>query len=79
VADLAAIARRPVAGALPEGAATLDGAAFVQVARQGLSPALGGLFDHESFGHAPGDVCRCRRLPICDLEIVADRSGPAPP
>jgi dethiobiotin synthetase len=42
--DLAVIAGRPLAGALPAGAGWLDRAAFLAVARAGLSPELGGTF-----------------------------------
>jgi dethiobiotin synthetase len=48
VRGLAAVAGRPLAGALPEGApGSVD---FVSVARHGLSPALGGSFDAADFG-----------------------------
>jgi dethiobiotin synthetase len=46
--DLAVIAGRPLAGALPAGAARLSRADFLAAARAGLSPAFGG-----SFGVAP--------------------------
>jgi dethiobiotin synthetase len=46
--DLTVIAGRPLAGALPAGAARLSRADFLAAARAGLSPAFGG-----SFGVAP--------------------------
>ncbi len=42
--DLAVIAGRPLAGALPAGAARLSRAGFLAAARAGLSPAFGGTF-----------------------------------
>ena len=42
--DLAVIAGRPLAGALPAGAGRLDRDAFLAVARGGLGPELGGTF-----------------------------------
>jgi len=42
--DLAAVAGRPLAGALPAGAGRLDSDAFLTVARAGLGPELGGTF-----------------------------------
>jgi dethiobiotin synthetase len=42
--DLAVIAGRPLAGALPAGAARLSRADFLVAARAGLSPAFGGSF-----------------------------------
>ena len=42
--DLAVIAGRPLAGALPAGAARLSRADFLAAARAGLSPAFGGSF-----------------------------------
>ena len=42
--DLAVIAGRPLAGALPAGAGRLDQEAFLAVARAGLGPELGGTF-----------------------------------
>jgi dethiobiotin synthetase len=49
VADLEAIAGRPLDGALPEGAGTLSATEFAIVARAGLSPAYGGNFDAAAF------------------------------
>jgi dethiobiotin synthase len=49
VTDLETLAARPLAGALPEGAGTLDRAAFAHVARRGLGPPLGGGFDPSRF------------------------------
>jgi dethiobiotin synthase len=49
VADLEMLAARPLSGALPEGAGALDRAAFARVARAGLAPALGGVFDPAAF------------------------------
>jgi dethiobiotin synthetase len=42
--DLAVIAGRPLAGALPAGAGRLGRAAFLAAARDGLGPELGGTF-----------------------------------
>jgi dethiobiotin synthetase len=42
--DLAVIAGRPLAGALPAGSGQLDRDAFLAVARAGLGPELGGTF-----------------------------------
>ena len=44
VTDLAVIAGRPLAGALPAGSGQLDRDAFLAVARAGLGPELGGTF-----------------------------------
>ncbi|WP_214409389.1 dethiobiotin synthase [Sphaerisporangium fuscum] len=49
VPDLETLAARPLAGALPEGAASLDRAAFNRLAHDGLSPVLGGGFDPSRF------------------------------
>lgn len=48
VDDLEALAGAPLAGALPDGAGTLEAAWFGEVARGGLSPALGGTFDPDA-------------------------------
>lgn len=45
IRDLETVAARPLAGALPAGAGSLDPAEFLLAARRGLSPALGGTFD----------------------------------
>jgi dethiobiotin synthetase len=42
--DLAVIAGRPLAGALPAGSGQLDRDAFLAVARAGLGPELGGIY-----------------------------------
>jgi dethiobiotin synthetase len=42
--DLAVIAGRPLAGAMPAGSARLSRAGFLAAARAGLGPALGGTF-----------------------------------
>ena len=42
--DLATVAGRPLAGILPAGAGRADPATFLDIARQGLSPAFGGTF-----------------------------------
>jgi dethiobiotin synthetase len=47
--DLETRAARPLLGALPEGAGALDRAAFLEVARAGLGPPLGGSFDALAF------------------------------
>lgn len=49
IRDLETIAARPLDGALPAGAGTLDPAEFLLTARAGLSPSLGGTFDAGSF------------------------------
>jgi dethiobiotin synthetase len=47
--DLETLAARPLLGALPEGAGALDAAAFLDVARAGLGPQLGGSWDGRAF------------------------------
>ncbi len=47
VADLETVSGRPLAGALPEGAPAWPD--FLSVARHGLAPALGGVFDAGDF------------------------------
>jgi dethiobiotin synthetase len=47
--DLETLAARPLLGALPAGAGALDRAAFLEVARAGLAPQLGGTFDSRAF------------------------------
>ncbi|MGB8651670.1 MAG: dethiobiotin synthase [Mycobacteriales bacterium] len=47
--DLETLAARPLLGALPEGAARLDRPAFLEQARAGLGPQLGGSFDARAF------------------------------
>ncbi|SDI03467.1 dethiobiotin synthetase [Sinosporangium album] len=49
VADLEMLAARPLAGVLPEGAASGDPAEFARMARDGLGPLLGGRFDPSAF------------------------------
>ncbi|MCW2914088.1 MAG: dethiobiotin synthase [Actinomycetia bacterium] len=49
IRDLETVAARPLAGALPAGSGALDPAEFLVVARQSLSPALGGKFDAGTF------------------------------
>ncbi|GAA4233187.1 dethiobiotin synthetase [Streptosporangium album] len=49
VADLEMLAARPLAGALPAGAGTLDRESFARTARAGLAPVLGGAFDPAAF------------------------------
>ncbi|MFC5832928.1 dethiobiotin synthase [Nonomuraea insulae] len=49
VADLEMLAARPLAGALPEGAAHLGRREFAEAARKGLSATLGGAFDPAEF------------------------------
>ena len=49
VRDLETLAARPLAGAMPAGAGTLDAAEFLLVARAGLGPALGGTFHAADF------------------------------
>ena len=44
LSDLATVAGRPLAGILPAGAGRMDPATFLDIARQGLSPAFGGTF-----------------------------------
>ena len=47
--DLETLAARPLAGVLPTGAGALDREAFLQAARAGLAPQLGGSFDPAAF------------------------------
>ena len=49
VRDLETLAARPLAGAMPEGAGTLEPAEFLLVARAGIGPAFGGTFDAADF------------------------------
>lgn len=49
VRDLETLAARPLAGALPERAATLGRLEFLLAARAGLGPELGGRFDASEF------------------------------
>jgi dethiobiotin synthetase len=49
VRDLETLAARPLAGALPERAATLDRLEFLLAAQAGLGPVLGGRFDASQF------------------------------
>lgn len=53
--DLETLAARPLAGALPSGAAALDPAEFLLAAHRGLAPAFGGSFDAAVFraAHRP--------------------------
>jgi dethiobiotin synthase len=50
VRDLETLAARPLLGAVPEGSGSLGQDAFLQVARAGLGPQLGGAFDARAFG-----------------------------
>ncbi|HUR50624.1 MAG TPA: dethiobiotin synthase [Mycobacteriales bacterium] len=50
--DLETLAARPLLGALPAGAGSLEPAAFLEAARDGLAPALGGTFDSRVFRSA---------------------------
>ncbi len=47
--DLEMLAARPLLGALPAGAGALAPGAFLEVARAGLGPQLGGTFDARAF------------------------------
>jgi dethiobiotin synthetase len=47
--DLEMLAARPLLGALPSGAGSLAPGAFLEVARAGLAPQLGGTFDARAF------------------------------
>lgn len=49
IRDLETIAARPLAGALPAGAAALGPAEFLLAAHGGLAPAFGGAFDAATF------------------------------
>jgi dethiobiotin synthetase len=49
IRDLETLAARPLAGALPEGAGSLDAPEFLLTARGALEPALGGTFDAADF------------------------------
>ncbi len=54
IRDLETLAARPLAGALPAGAGSLEAPEFLLAARSGLSPALGGTFDAAAFRHRYG-------------------------
>lgn len=47
--DLETLAARPLLGALPDGAGALGREEFLEVARAGLGPQLGGTFDPRAF------------------------------
>lgn len=49
IRDLETLAARPLAGALPAGAGALGAVEFHPVARAGLAPAYGGVFDPAGF------------------------------
>lgn len=49
VADLEALAGQPLGGVLPAGAGALDASTFAGMAREGLGPVLGGVFDAAAF------------------------------
>lgn len=49
--DLQMLAARPLDGAIQAGAASLTPAEFLEAARNGLAPALGGRFDARDFVH----------------------------
>jgi dethiobiotin synthetase len=49
IRDLETLAARPLAGALPSGAGLLEPGTFLEAARSGLAPALGGRFDPAAF------------------------------
>lgn len=49
IRDLEDVAGAPLAGAMPAGTATLSPEAFLDAARSGLGPALGGTFDGSAF------------------------------
>ncbi|MEV4252909.1 dethiobiotin synthase [Spirillospora sp. NPDC049652] len=53
--DLETLAARPLAGALPAGAGSLEPAEFLVAAHRGLAPTFGGSFDAVSFraAHSP--------------------------
>jgi dethiobiotin synthetase len=52
VRDLETVSARPLAGALPDGAGTMDAPEFLLSARAGLGPGLGGTFDAADFRRA---------------------------
>lgn len=52
VRDLETLAARPLTGAMAEGSGSLDPAEFLLAARDGLGPALGGVFDAADFRRA---------------------------
>ena len=52
VADLEMLAARPLLGAIDAGAGIASPAAFLQLARSGLGPSLGGRFDAAAFRRA---------------------------
>jgi dethiobiotin synthetase len=58
VRDLETLAARPLSGALPEGAATLEPAEFLAAAAAGLAPAFGGRFDATDFRRAHDPLSR---------------------
>ncbi len=52
VRDLETLAARPLLGAVPAGSGSLAREVFLEVARAGLGPQLGGSFDARAFGRA---------------------------
>jgi dethiobiotin synthetase len=54
VRDLETLAARPLLGALPAGAGALSRSEFLEVARAGLGPQLGGTFDARAFRRTCG-------------------------
>lgn len=52
--DLETLAARPLAGALPEGAAALEAPEFLTLAHAALAPSLGGTFDGARFRRTSG-------------------------
>jgi len=49
IRDLETLAARPLAGALPAGAGSLEAPEFLLAAQAGLGPSLGGRFDPVAF------------------------------
>jgi dethiobiotin synthetase len=54
IRDLETIAARPLAGAMPAGAGSLDPAEFLLAAHRGLAPPFGGSFDPAAFRDTQG-------------------------
>ncbi|MGF7235946.1 MAG: dethiobiotin synthase [Frankia sp.] len=68
VSDLEMLAARPLSGAIPAGAGQLDPATFQTVARAGLAPAFGGIFD-------PGVFRERGAIPASTMSTPASTSG----
>ncbi len=64
IRDLEMLAARPLAGALPAGAAGIDAPEFLLIARRGLAPMFGGMFNPAEFRREfdPGGAQRWKGL-----------------